>query len=195
MSFNIAEYLQQLKQLLPVGALWDSLQADVTIEGYLEAEADEFARIDARASNLINETDPRTAFELLPEWEAFAGLPGGCIGEIGTLEQRQQALHAKLTALGGQSIPYYIEFAAAIGYDTTVTEFPVFNVEDSVDAEMNDESWRYTWRLNAPDETINYWSVEGGVDEGFATWGNERLECAINEIKPAHTYLIFAYGG
>ena len=194
MSFSLSEYLQQLKALLPQGSLWDSLKADSTIEGYLDAEADEFARVDARASNLINETDPRTTYELLTEWEDFAGLPDGCIDERGTLTQRQQALHAKLISLGGQSIAYFVEYAAALGYEATVTEFRVFDVESSVDIEMNDEAWRFVWRLNAPNETIYEWTVEGGVDEAFATWGNERLECEINKIKPAHTYLIFGYG-
>jgi hypothetical protein len=32
------------------------------------------------------------------------------------------------------------------------------------------------------------------VGEALRTWGNDLLECKMNQIKPAHTILIFGYG-
>ena len=93
----ITDYLQQLKNLLPRGDLWTGLMSDPVFNAYLEAEAAEKARIHARALNVIEETDPRTVYELLPEYEGFAGLPEKCVGELGTLEQRRKNLPAKLT--------------------------------------------------------------------------------------------------
>lgn len=192
---TLTDYLQQIKQLLPRGPLWSGLAEDKTFQAYLEGEVEEKLRIHNRAFNLINETDPRTAYELLPEWEQFAGLPDPCLGELGTLEQRQQNLHTKLTTIGGQSRQYYIDLAATLGYTITITEFDQFSVNDTVDDSVNGADWEFAWQVNAPDETVTYLTASSDVDTALADWGNERLECAISRLKPAHTTVLFAYGG
>lgn len=192
---TLTDYLQQIKQLLPRGPLWSGLVEDDTFQAYLEGEVEEKRRIHNRAFNLINETDPRTTYELLPEWEQFAGLPDNCLGELGTLEQRQQSLHTKLTTIGGQSRQYYIDLAATLGYSITITEFDQFSVNDTVDESINGQDWEFAWQVNAPDETVTYLRVSSDVDTALADWGNERLECAISRLKPAHTTVLFAYGG
>jgi uncharacterized protein YmfQ (DUF2313 family) len=30
--------------------------------------------------------------------------------------------------------------------------------------------------------------------ERLRTWGNDTLECKLNQLKPAHTIALFAYG-
>lgn len=192
---TLTEYLQQLKQLLPRGALWAGLSNDVTFQAYLEGEAAEKVRIDNRAFNLLIETDPRTTFELLPEWEKFAGLPDPCLGELGSLEQRQLNLHTKLTTVGGQSRAYYIDLASTLGYAITITEFDAFTVNETVDATINGNDWEFAWQVNAADETVTFLTATSDVDTALAEWGNERLECAISQLKPAQTIVLFAYGG
>lgn len=192
---RLLDYVLQFKQLLPRGRLWESLKDDPVLDGYIEAECEEDVRIESRALNLINETNPLKTFELLPEWEAWAGLPEPCLaGESRTLEQRQIALHAKLTRKGGQSIPYFISLAADIGFEITITEFQIHNMDSSVDDPFYDENWIFYWQVNAPAETITYKSVMSDVDSALASWGNELLECVITRYRPAHTNVIFAYG-
>lgn len=192
---RLLDYVLQFKQLLPRGRLWESLKDDLVLDGYIEAECEEDVRIESRALNLINETNPLKTFELLPEWEAWAGLPEPCLaGESRTLEQRQVALHAKLTRKGGQSIPYFISLAADIGFEITITEFQIHNMDSSVDDPFYDENWIFYWQVNAPAETITYKSVMSDVDSALASWGNELLECVITRYRPAHTNVIFAYG-
>ncbi len=70
-------YDQLLRALLPPGLAW---VAEVGSElAYLvEALAQELSRVDERGEDLQNEMDPRTATELLDEWEEVAGLPDEC---------------------------------------------------------------------------------------------------------------------
>lgn len=190
----IKDYLQQIKQLLPRGDLWSSLGEDPTFTGYLEAEVAEKARIHSRALNLLTESDPRTTYELLPEWEAWAGLPDPCVGEVGNIEQRNNGLHAKLTMKGRQSRAYFVELAATYGYAITITEFDLFDVNSTVDERLYSAPWQYVWQVNAPAETVTHFNVLSDVNTPLAQWGNALLECVITRYKPAHTTVLFAYG-
>ncbi|MDB2704924.1 DUF2313 domain-containing protein [Pseudomonadota bacterium] len=196
MSFNLSDYVHQLKTLLPVGVLWESLKLDETVDNYLNAEAAEYAIIDARIENLLNETDPRKTYELLVEWEEFAGLPDDCAGESATLEQRRIALHARLTSTGGASKAYFIELAANLGYTVTITEFYPHSVASPVNYAMYGENWRYVWQINALEqgEDIRYFKVNSGVNEPLAVRNTNILECVINKLKPGHTLILFNYG-
>ena len=194
MAMTQQQYFSQLKALLPRGILWDSL-VENELGDLLQAQAVQLARVDARADDLINEADPRTAIEMLPEWEDDYGLPDGCIAEELTLAQRHETLHSKVTSSGGQSRAFFIALAAQLGYVITITEYSIHNVDSSVDDEITDESWIWLWRINAPTVTVYQKTVDSGVDEALSTWGNERLECAMNRLKPAHTRILFSYTG
>lgn len=194
MSRTLSDYLEQIKVLLPVGALWESLKNDKTLNAYLESECQEKLTIDYRISNIINETDPRSVYELLPEWELFAGLPGKCYVTGENLEQRREALHYRLTAIGGQSINYFIQLAKSLGFDVTVSEFDTFNVNDTVSDKINTDDWEFAWQINTASETVDYFSVSSDTSTALASWGNQKLECVISKLKPAHTVVIFSYG-
>lgn len=60
-------YARMLWALLPPGRVWRPLSG--VLFKVFQACADELARVDARVINLTDEADPRTALELLPEYE------------------------------------------------------------------------------------------------------------------------------
>lgn len=190
-----ADYQQQLNALLPPGALWEALRQDENAQALLLALADEFARIDARADDLLRELDPRTVSELLAEWEAWAGLPDACSGLGETLQQRRDALHAALTSEGGQSRAYFIALAERIGFPgATITEFEPHTVEMSVDAPIYGTDWRFAWLLSVAMPAVIQFNVESSVDESLGEQApTTRLECVINKLKPAHTVALFEY--
>jgi uncharacterized protein YmfQ (DUF2313 family) len=192
MGMTSADYLAQLQALLPQGPAWPR-ESDATLTRLLQAWADELARVDSRAAQLIDEADPRTTFELLSDWERVAGLPDPCAGEDQSTAQRRAALHARLTTLGGQSAAYYIGLAANLGYVISITEFHEHTVNDDVDYPIYAQPWPFAWQVNAPLNTIGLLSVGDTVDDPLAWWGNELLECLINRLKPAHTHVLFAY--
>lgn len=174
-----AQYLALLLSLLPRGALWTALRRGPVFRGVLQAVADGMARFHARVDDLVAEGDPRQASELLPEWEATAGLPDGCLVDAGggSVQQRRNAVVGRLTATGGVSRAYFTRVAAGVGYAITIDD-----VSPAV------------WRVHAPDETVIEMTCDDTCNDALRTWGNEQLECTLNRIKPAHTQLLFAYG-
>jgi uncharacterized protein YmfQ (DUF2313 family) len=196
MGKTAAEYKQQFKALLPPGRLWDSLRREGSVaDDFWAAQAEEFARVDQRADDLLAEANPRTAFEMLPDWENRAGLPDVCAGSLATLQQRRNAVVQKLISVGGQSRPYFIALAAALGYEITIDEFEPFTCESDCDQPIYDEDWRFAWRVNAPEETIIEFTCESPCEEPLRVWGNELLECTIREICHSHRNVLFGYGG
>lgn len=195
MGLTATDYLAQLQALLPQGPAWPR-DAEAELTRLLAAWADELARVDGRAADLVEEADPRTTAELLADWERVAGLPDACVEALGlgqTTAQRRAALVAKLTTIGGQSAAYYIALAASLGYAITVTEFDLHDVEDNVEHPLTGTPWQFAWQVNAAEDTIGVLAVTDTVEDPLAWWGNELLECVINRLKPAHTHVLFAY--
>lgn len=197
MTYRVEHYTAQLIALMPRGVIWDEMtEHDTHFTALLTALAQEFARIDSRTEQLIDETDPRSLFEMLFGWEQWLGLPGDCSAPSNTLEQRRQAVWDLLTSTGGQSRQYFIDLAARLGYTITITEFFPHTVLSPVNYPIYGSSWLYVWQVNAIDqgEEIRYMTVISGVDEALSTRDTNILECAINRLKPAHTRVIFNYG-
>lgn len=192
-----AEYLAQLQALLPQGKAWPR-EADAALTQLLAAWADEMARVDGRAADLIEEADPRATAELLADWERVASLPDSCVAAYGitqTTAQRRNALVAKLTTIGGQSAAYYIALAASLGYAITVTEFDPFTAGSAAGDDLTNGDWAYAWQVNAAQETIiDFTAGESSAGDPLRAWGNELLECVIRRLRPAHTHVLFAYG-
>lgn len=195
MAKSAADYASLLRQLLPPGRAI-STDRDGNLEQLLQAMAEEFARIDGRATNLLNEA-PDTTTELLFDWERVAGLPDNCSGSLAdTMQGRRAALVAKLTSVGGQSEAYFIAVAKALGYDISITTFRPFKAGMSAagDAVYGDD-WVYVWQVVAPATTVvEFKAGQSAAGEPLRSWGNEALECKINQLKPAHTKVLFSYG-
>lgn len=195
MALNDTDYLHQLQALLPLGPAWPRDDA-ATLTHLLAGLSAELSRVDGRAWQLLEEADPRTTAELFLDLERVAGLPDACAEAFGgeqTMAQRRAALVGKLTMLGGQSPAYFIGLAAAIGYAITITEFREHTVEDDVESLLYDEAWNFAFQVNAALDSVNDITVESGVEESIASWGNALLECVIKRVKPAHTIALFSY--
>lgn len=67
-------YARMMAALLPPGKLW-RLDADSYLSKLLDGAADELGRLDERADDLLRESIPTDALELLPEYERELGLP------------------------------------------------------------------------------------------------------------------------
>ena len=190
---NAADYLQQLMALKPAGRAWPD-DPDARQNQTLAALAEEFARLDARALGLFAELNPRQAFELLTDFERNFGLPEACKVTPDTLAGRQAALHEKVIRQGGQSPAYFIQLANWIGVTITVSEFlTTHTVQSAVNVPLHDETWRFLWQVNTMKNIITRKTVQSAVSDPFANWGSGLLECIINQLKPAHTKVVFAY--
>lgn len=196
MARTAADYREHLKALLPPGQAFPR-EPGTDMEKLLAGMAQELARIDSRGEALISEANPQTTAEMLTDWERVAGLPDKCSGSLEeTLQGRRQALLAKLASTGGQSPQYFIDLAAALGYIVTITEFRPFRagMSQAGDA-LTNGAWVYTWQVNAPAvSAIPFRAGQSNAGEPLRAWGNDALECKINQLKPAHTIALFAYG-
>ncbi|GAB7527903.1 DUF2313 domain-containing protein [Pseudomonas sp. 3A(2025)] len=191
-----ADYLEQLKMLLPPGQAFPR-DAGTTLHNLLDGMSIELARVDGRGEALPLEANPASTNELLSDWERVAGLPDKCSGELEeTLQGRKNALLAKLSSTGGQSAAYFIELARTLGYVVTIEEFRPFRAGRSCAGDaLTNGPWRFTWRVHAPQTSIiSFRAGISGAGERLRIWGNDTLECKINQLKPAHTFALFAYG-
>lgn len=83
-------YARMLKALLPPGKLW-RLDPAATLSEVFLASGDELVRVEGRGRDLLRESDPRTADELLPDFERVLGLSSD-----GTLAERRARVVALL---------------------------------------------------------------------------------------------------
>lgn len=90
-ALDSGKYARMLTALLPPGKLWRMIGS--TLSNLFEACAVELARVEARVLNLFDEADPRTAVELLPEYERDLDLSSD-----GTTDQRRARIVARLVA-------------------------------------------------------------------------------------------------
>lgn len=195
MAGTVEGYVELLEALLPPGIAWKS-EDGTSMRDLLTAMADELARVDARSEALHDEADPRTTVELLADWERVAGLPDNCALGVQTLQERRAALVARMTARGGQSRIFFVQLAASLGFEVSITEYRPFRagISRAGDALTNGD-WIFTWRVNAPETTItSFRSGLSAVGEPLRKWGNAALECALERVAPAHTIVLFGYG-
>lgn len=195
MARTASDYQEQLAALLPPGQAFPR-EAGGSLADLLAGMAEEWARVDARAEQLIIDANPLASAELLPDWERVTALPDNCAGVLAdTLQGRRAALLTKLASTGVQSAAYFVEVAAALGYAVTIEEFRPFRAGLSVAGDaLTNGDWVFTWRVNAPAVTVTpFRAGRSGAGEALAAWGNDTLECKINQLKPAHTVAQFAY--
>lgn len=187
-------YARMLAALLPRGPAW-SVEAGGVLLTLLGALAAELARVDQRSRILLDEADPRTAAEMLGDWERVFGLPDPCVEAPQTIAERRQALLGRVTGQGGQSRAFFVALAASLGYEVTITEFASEAAAISAGIPYSGTSWAHTWRVNVAEATSvrEFRAGSGAAGEPLRSWGNEVLECQFQRLKPAHTSVLFAY--
>jgi len=188
---SAADYLAALQALLPPGGLTRDPGAVLT--QVLAVGGAELARVDASATALLAEADPRTTDALLPQWEADLGLPDPCVGPLQGLDARRAAVVARLTASGGASPGYFVGVAAVLGFAVTLTEFGALTCEMACEQPAQDEAWRFAWRVNAGPTPVTVATCESDAETPLAAWGNALLQCTLQGLAPAHTTVLFGY--
>ena len=124
-----ADYRDSFFSLLPRGQAWPKHAIGSVLYETCDGLCEYWGFVDGRAADLLErESDPRQTVELLPDWERNFGLPDPCYTEPQTIYERQIALIARMTLWGAQSRQFYIDFAAQLGYQITITEYRPFMV-------------------------------------------------------------------
>jgi uncharacterized protein YmfQ (DUF2313 family) len=202
---SASDYAQVLTDLLPTGQAWRG--ADVAL--WNAGAGMIWGDIDAAAADLlVNESDPRAAVTLLPDWERNWGLPDPCLATppVSTA-QRQAALFSKMTTQGGQSRAFFISAAASLGYAIRITERSPYVCGLSRCGDTRNPQGDYRWECGPA--TIRYcWTVHVkvagfiwarcgvarcGADPMLTIIGGQDLQCRFARWKPAHTSVFFDF--
>lgn len=201
---DVASYARQLKALLPRGAVW-KLEPESELSKLLTALAQELARVDGRAEDVVNEWDPRTALELLSDWEEMLGLPDDVFTEIpASVGERRTNILSRLLARGGASHQYFIDVAAVLGFTITISEY---TVSRSGTLKSGDPiygiAWAYAWLVTVDlsstalegweGQTILFRSGQSVSGDPIRSWNGPYLEALFRKLKPAHTLVLFEY--
>lgn len=191
-SITIQEYKGALVRLFPKGYAWIGKNLRLLQEGI----ANEFARIHVRAIDLIEESDPRTTVEMLPEWENFAGLPDDTSDLAPSIAERQRHLSQKILSRGGQDQHHYEEMAENLNIDNV----DVSNVRLALygrarcGERLNAYHWLHWFEVNGPASIYKRSQYgEARCGDRIVEIGNKVLERTIRKYKPAHTRVNFYY--
>lgn len=194
MADTYLKYKELIKKLLPNGKVWNKEEGS-NLTKIAAACSKEFGRIEDRAMELLEECDPRTATETLDDWERVLALPDKCIADPDslTVEQRRDAIVQKIVGRGGQSLAYYEEVAARIGYEVTASNYYPFVAGSSAGDPLTNDDWRFWFNINAPSTATYFVAGSGSAGDPLVEYGEEVLECMINKLRPAHTEVLFTY--
>jgi uncharacterized protein YmfQ (DUF2313 family) len=207
---SAAEYALALRDLLPDGAAWPRDPTSYLMK-WCAGNGKIWGDIDASAAQLLNqESDPRKAVAMLPDWNRNWGLPDPCLATPPqTIADQQAALVNKMTLVGGQSIAFFQSVAVSFGYNVTVTEHSPFTCGISQCGDTRNQAGNYRWEIG-PATIRFYWTVnvgqtplswfrcgEGqcGRDPMLTIGESSGLECRISAWAPAHTQVLFNYSG
>lgn len=190
-------YGRQAAQLLPPGSAW-TRDPESNLARLLAALGASLARAHRRGLDLFNETDAGEAFETLERWETQLGLPDGCsVQGSQTIQERVQAVLARLLDAGGMARADFLALAEVMGYpNATITEYGARRYGRARMGEpYGGEDWENAWQLNLPTSlVIERRHGRSAMGEPYRVWGDSQFECVMHKRKPAGSILTFTYG-
>ncbi|ATR83071.1 phage tail protein [Pseudomonas sp. HLS-6] len=192
-----SDYYAQLRALLPPGPAWDK-ELNPEVDKLLQAAAQELAREDLRAADLLEESFPETVRELIPDWERVMQLPDPCLGDSPKFEDRQLAVRRRLVEVGGQSPAYFVELAISHGYpEARVIEHraPRFGRSRFGTAHFGTWVAQFMWTLETgPRRRLGRRFGVSYFGEQFGGNPSGALECVLRRSAPAHAVEFIKYG-
>jgi uncharacterized protein YmfQ (DUF2313 family) len=169
---------------------------------------------------LAREANPLTTNAALPDWEFVTGLPDECTVPGESEEMRKAAVIAKLQRPGGQSIDFFLQFLGPFGDKVEIFEgYPPFLADFSVAYDRTWElasgaisdgaggwyvdyyrGWMFVWTVKRTNHNSRRFRAgRNRAGQSLVEWlpnkegADPNLECRINQLKPAHTEVMFEY--
>lgn len=186
------DYLNLLALLLPPVSYNPNgprLRAELT------AEATLLSRAERSTEALLTAIDLTSCVDFLPDWERVYDLNPS---PNDTLQQRRQRILAKMAQTGGLSRDYFIQLAKSLGYGISITEPEPFRCGRN---RCGDRLWTrdiiWVWIVKIETgEKIPVYRFRCGASatgERLTAFGRNYLESVFQELKPAHTQVVFDY--
>jgi len=196
MSFGIDNHKSLFISLFPKGKAW-KFKENSNFSKLLSAFAVEYARLDSRVDDLIEEVDPRTTNELISAWESLTGFPDTCISSTGeTLSERRDSVVRRLTQTGSLSKEFFISMAKDLGYEIVIKESHPFRmgINSNMGTPLRDPGFQYVWDVfTAAFASVNFKMGVGQMGDPLVKFaGFSQLGCIFGSLKPAQTNIFFS---
>lgn len=145
------------------------------------------------AQSVADAVDPRSAGQMLADWERLLGLDG-----TGKNRQRRVlAVMAKLNETGGLSIPYFVRLAEAAGYQIQIDEPQPFRAGvNRAGDRLAPQEIMWVWHVNVRGGNNRITRFRAGISaagDRLTDYGDAVIETVIQDLKPAHTAVRFTY--
>lgn len=181
--------------------LYPPVSYDVNGERFIaqcEVDGRCFNRLQVSAEEMLAVIEPATSRTMLADWERVCGIVTDLTKSY---SDRVKRVIIQLNALGGLSIPYFIQLAESIGYRIEIKEFSLLandlpNAGDIPIQNSPTEVLGYMWRVdvkNADDNITRFRAGQSSAGDRLTDFGDQILEDFFKDLKPAHTYCYFAY--
>lgn len=174
---------ETLKLLIPL-PLGDAHDKDITIEGAHLDQAGE------RGDKLLLELFADTTLEVLEAWEhAYATAPFF----DDPLLVRHNRIVQKMSELGRLDRAYFIQIAAAIGYNIILEELhPFMPGWSGAGDELGDNDSNWCWRIYYTDTSAYIFRAgSSAAGENLSYSYGSTMQEIINNLKPADTFVEF----
>jgi uncharacterized protein YmfQ (DUF2313 family) len=145
------------------------------------------------AETLLMEMFPDMTSELIASWERVYGVIPAADA---TLQSRRNAVVAKIRNRRGLSRQYFINLALCMGWTITIDELLPFMSGYGRSADyLYVPECRWIWRVNVAGSAVSWFRTAMSAAGERLTWwiSNATLEELFNDLKPAHTYVLFNY--
>lgn len=184
-----------LQSMLPPGRAF-TRAPDSVLSRLLGAIAAMLTAAQLWLEGLLVQADPRRATSLLQDWERLLGLPDATTPAGLQTVDRQLAAFGRLTEVGGQSRPYYIELAARNGEPgCTITNFRPANCNSNCNAKLYSQQDIFTWRVNVPHppQEARMANCNSNCNAALQMYKPSVIEALFTKRKAAETLVIFSY--
>lgn len=143
-----------------------------------------------RAADLLHELFPGSTSELIDAWERVYGLVPGFDG---LLQLRQNRIIQKMRELGRLDRTYFIQLAAALGYQIVIEELCPFMAGWSCAGdELGDDASDWCWCVWYSEGLGYYFRAgESCAGEHLSYNYDETLFTLFSDLKPADTFVEF----
>lgn len=179
-----------LKTLLPNSYRTRGPNMDIALkaEGYTHDQLYQLAR------DVENGLVANTAGILLSDWEQELSIAPKA-GQ--SYQERVAVVVGRLVAVGGLSIPYFINVAQGMGCSITIDELDAFRAgRNRAGDPIYIEDIMWVWRVSIKAQAKMVWYFRAGqsvAGERLSSFGDPVIETLFKELKPAHTHVIFTY--
>lgn len=199
----VADLAPVLHGLLPQGAAWRSpdgaaFEENSKLGSFLRALAGDLARLYRRLFQITQESTASSLVESLDDWEAEFGLPDPCFGDGQSRAQRIRSLLLKVRSGGTITKDDFINLAASVGYEISISEPNpfAFGFSELGGPDGTGAAVQYFWIVRVSGvgtRRFEFGTSMTGIHSLLDIGRVNDLECLFRAMAPAWTRVVFDY--